>query len=112
MKRNRSYTRSGITVLGDDAFEPDVPSPLLAVSDFGAELPRHVMRLRNFLVREAPVLHERVPTDRWRALSEARVVLGAGCRVKVRAAQGKVLRVTVRAHYFPMSGLLVEQLPH
>jgi len=96
----------GITVLGDEAFEPDVPSSLLGASDFESALPEHVTRLRNFLVREAPSLHDRVPPERWRCLSEARVVLGAGWRAKVRASKGKVLRVEVAAHFFAVAGLL------
>jgi hypothetical protein len=95
-----------ITVLGEEAFEPDVPSSLAGASDLATALPEHVTKLRNFLVREAPSLHDRVPAARWRALSGARVVLGAGWRAKVRASKGKVLRVEIPAHFFATSGLL------
>jgi hypothetical protein len=90
----------GITLLPDDAFQPDVPSEAIAAADLQADFPAIVTHLRNYVLLHHKTLYARLAADQWQALSEAAVALGSGWAVKVRASGRRPLAIRPRAYVF------------
>jgi hypothetical protein len=90
----------GLTVVGEDAFSPDVPSAAIAATDLQVDFPAIVTHLKNYLTLHNPDLHGRLSASQWQALLETKVALGDGWAVRVRAPRRRTLRITPRAHLF------------
>jgi hypothetical protein len=90
----------GLTVVGEEGLSPDVPSAAIAAADLQADFPVIVTHLKNYLVLHNSDLHDRLSASQWQALLEAKVALGNGWAVRVRAPRRRTLRITPRAHLF------------
>ena len=90
----------GLTAVDEGAFSPDVPSAAIAATDLQVDFPVIVTHLKNYLAVHNKELHSRLSAKQWQALLEAKVVLGDGWAVRVRAPRRRTLRITPRAHLF------------
>ena len=53
----------GITLLTDEAFQPEVPSEAIAGTDLDADSPAIVVHLKDYLLLHHPTLHEKLTAD-------------------------------------------------
>jgi hypothetical protein len=90
----------GLTLLGENAFSPDVPSEAIAAADLQADFPAIVTHLKNYLLLHNTPLHDKLSPTQWHDLLEAKVALGAGWAVRISTTGRRTLRITPRAHLF------------
>ena len=94
-------TRLGVTVLGPESFEPDIPSRLLSRDlDQQADFLVAIDRFRRYLQIHHTDLFDRVGASTWRLLSDATLVISGDWGLRVRAPGKRTERVPVRGHLF------------
>lgn len=93
--------RLGVTLLGSENFEPDIPSELLRRDlDLGDNYLGAVDRFKHYLQIHHAALFETLGGRIWRSLSEAKLVVGTDWGIRVQAPGKRTTRVPVRAHLF------------